>query len=406
MQKVFCDTNILMSYSDKIFEKYDKVIISGVVLEELDKHKISSDPNKQYQARQATRIIEANEDKVEYVIKEGSASLPIYFGRDSNDNRIISVLKDLCFKDDSSILALSNDMLFRQKCKLLGLPCEKFEDDNLDDVYKGYKEVTLDEYELSVFYQCPTNKWDLLNNEYLIIKDADGNIIDKQRWTEDKGFSPINARTLKSVYFGDTKPRDVYQMLAIDSLNNSDFTLLCGISGSAKTLLSLAWIMQNIQNGKIGKAVIIFNSVPLKYNKEQGFYPGDRNQKLLQSSLGGILSSKFGDMTIVESLINQGKLLLIPSSEIRGIEIADSDVIYVTEAQNTDRYTMKTIIQRAKGKLIIEGDMFEQQDIMNYNPKNNGMLRAIEIFKGSKYFSCVKLKNRYRHPMGDLADKM
>lgn len=401
----FVDTNILMSYSDKIFEKYDKVIIPGVVLEELDKHKISSDPNKQYQARQATRIIEANEDKVEYVIKEGSASLPIYFGRDSNDNRIISVLKDLCFKDDN-ILALSNDMLFRQKCKLLGLPCEKFKDDSLDDVYKGYKEVNLNEYELSGFYQCPTNKWDLLDNEYLIIKDADGNIIDKQRWTKDKGFIPINARTLKSVYFGDTKPRDVYQMLAIDSLNNSDFTLLCGISGSAKTLLSLAWIMQNIQNGKIGKAVIIFNSVPLKYNKEQGFYPGDRNQKLLQSSLGGILSSKFGDMTIVESLISQGKLLLIPSSEIRGIEIADSDVIYVTEAQNTDRYTMKTIIQRAKGKLIIEGDIFEQQDIMNCNPKNNGMLRAIEIFKGSKYFTCVKLKNRYRHPMGDLADKM
>lgn len=405
-KKIFVDTNVLMSYSDKIFDTYDKIIISGIVLEELDKHKYSSDPNKQYQARQATRLIEANEDKIEYVIKEGCASLPIYFGRDSNDNRIISVLKDLCFKDDGDILALSNDMLFRQKCKLLGLPCEKFECDSLNDIYKGYKEVTLNEYELSVFYQCPTNKWDLLNNEYLIIKDADGNIVDKQRWTNEKGFVPINARTLKSVYFGDTKPRDVYQMLAIDSLNNSDFTLLCGISGSAKTLLSLAWIMQSIQNGKIGKAVIIYNSVPLKYNKEQGFYPGDRNQKLLQSSLGGILSSKFGDMTIVESLINQDKLLLIPSSEIRGVEISDSDVIYVTEAQNTDRYTMKTIIQRAKGKLIIEGDMLEQQDIMNYDPKNNGMLRAIEIFKGSKYFSCVKLKNRYRHPMGDLADKI
>jgi len=67
---------------------------------------------------------------------------------------------------------------------------------------------------------------------------------------------------------------------------------------------------------------------------------------------------------------------------------------------------MKTIIQRAKRKLIVEGDLLEQQDLRNNNHRDNGMLRAIEVFKGSKYFSCVKLKNRYRHPMGDLADKM
>jgi len=111
-------------------------------------------------------------------------------------------------------------------------------------------------------------------------------------------------------------------------------------------------------------------------------------------------------MTIVESLITQGKLLLIPSAEIRGIEISDSDVIFVTEAQNTDIYTMKTIIQRAKGKIIVEGDMLEQQDLIHSNNRDNGMRRVIEVFKGSQYFSCVKLKNRYRHPMGDLADKM
>ena len=41
------------------------------------------------------------------------------------------------------------------------------------EVYKGYKEVTLNEYELSLHYQCPVNKWNLLDNEYLIIKNAD-----------------------------------------------------------------------------------------------------------------------------------------------------------------------------------------------------------------------------------------
>ena len=161
--------------------------------------------------------------------------------------------------------------------------------------------------------------------------------------------------------------------------------------------------MQNIQSGEIDKCVVIFNSLPLKNSQTQGFYPGSRDEKLLQSSLGGILSSKFGAMSAVEDLITDGKLLLIPTSEIRGIEISEKDCIFVTEAQNIDAYTMRTIIQRAKCKIIIEGDMFEQRDLKSTDPKDNGMQRAIEVFKDSKYFSCVKLKNTYRSPMCELA---
>jgi predicted ribonuclease YlaK len=258
---------------------------------------------------------------------------------------------------------------------------------------------------MSIHYQCPINKWGLLNNEYLIIKDMDGNIVDKQRWNDEKGFVSITTKGFKSVYLGDIKPKDVYQMFAIDSLNNIDFTLLLGVAGSAKTLLSLGWIMQNLQSGKIGKAIIIFPLAKLRNNRELGFYSGDRNQKLLQESLGGILSSKLGDMNMVETLINQGKLLLIPSSDIRGIEVSDNDCLFVTEAQNTDAYTMRTILQRAKEgcKIIIEGDLLEQTDI-KCNMKNNGMLRAIEVFKGTKWFSCVKLKNTYRSPIAEIAN--
>ena len=46
--------------------------------------------------------------------------------------------------------------------------------------------------------------------------------------------------------------------------------------------------------------------------------------------------------------------------------------------------------------------MFEQVDIRCSKGKN-GMHRAIEVFKGSKYFSCVKLKNAYRSPIAELA---
>jgi len=399
--RVVIDTNVLLDYPD-IFEKNPETtfVICSLVAEELDNQIKNERGNNElaYKARMARNAIKAAGNK-EYDTRVPAFSLPIGWDKNKNDNIIIALSRDL------HLPLITNDLAMQMKADSIGVECIEWESDTFCNLYKGYTEVTLDEYEMSVHYECPVNKWDLLNNEYLIIKDLEGNVVDKQRWTDDKGFMPINTKGFKSVYFGDIKPKDVYQMCAIDSLHNMDFTLLLGVAGSAKTLLSLGWIMQNLQSSKISKAIIIFPVTKLKNNRELGYYSGDRNQKLLQESLGGILSSKLGDMNMVETLINQGKILLIPSSDIRGIEVSSSDCLYVTEAQNTDAYTMRTILQRAKEgcKIIVEGDMLEQTDI-KCNARQNGMFRAIEVFKGSKYFSCVKLKNTYRSPISEIAN--
>jgi len=393
------DTNILMSHSNMLGSLIDEynITLPLVVLEEMDHLKTNQNPEKAYKAREAIRQIEKYYNDLTFTYEND-----LIEGMEiKNDNYIISSARfnnAILFTEDVAVKVKAR--AYDVECK--GVVAESFEE------YKGYKEVSFDEFELASFYECMTNKWDLLENEYLILKDSDGKAIDKLRWTNDKGFMPINTKPFKSVYLGDIKPKDVYQMLAIDSLSSNDFTILFGKAGTGKTALALGWIMQNIQNTKIGKCVIIFNSVPLKNNQAQGFYPGDRTQKILQSGLGGILASKFGEMNIVESLITQGKLMLVPSCDIRGIEVSANDCLFVTEAQNTDAYTMRTIIQRAKEgcKIIIEGDMLEQQDLRNGSLNENGLYRAIEVFKGTKYFSCVKLKKVYRSPIADIAQKI
>lgn len=402
-KKVICDTNIFMS-DDFDISNYEKVYIPIIVLEELDNHKINGDSERKFKARRAMRNIENATNKE--VVIDYYYALPKYLLDTKLDNKILGFAKEITtiHKD---VVFLVNDINLLEKAKALEIPCEKLNEVQFDNSYMGYKEVTLSEYDQALFYECPTNKWDLLNNEYLIIKNEDGEIIDRQRWTEGKGFKPIMTKSFKSLYFGETKPRDVYQQLAIDSLYNTQFTMLMGYAGSAKTLLSLAWIMQNIQSGKIGKCIIIFNPIKLKNNEQLGYYSGNRTEKLLQNSIGGILSSKLGDMTMVETLINQGKLMIIPTSDIRGIEISDNDCLFVSEAQNTDAYTMKTIIQRAKDgcKIIIEGDLEEQKDI-RCSHSENGMQRIIDVFKGSQYFSCVKLQKIYRSPIAELAQNI
>jgi PhoH-like ATPase len=403
-KKVILDTNILMNGFD--ISEYEKVYLPCVVLEELDKHKECSDSDKSFRARRAIRNIK-NAENVE-MLRDFTINLDSWLDQNKNDNKIIGYVKQQT-KIEDDVVFLTSDINLYLKAKALKLPCEIVEVDSKSDItYTGYKEVVLDEYELSVFYECPNNKWGLLNNEYLIIRDGNGDVVDKQRWINGKGFAPVVKKGFKSVMFGDIKPKDVYQECAIDSLMNTEFTALFGYAGSAKTLLSLAYIMQTLQSGKIDRCAIVFSPATLRGNNSLGFYPGDRNQKLMSTSLGGILVSKLGDISMVETLINQGKLMLIPTADIRGIEIGDHSCLYVCEAQNTDIYTMKTILQRAKEgcKIIIEGDIQEQTDLRNCSGNQNGMLRAIEAFKGSKYFSCVNLQKIYRSPIAEIAQGM
>ena len=398
--KIFADTNILLN-SEFNFGNYEKVYISIISIEELDK--LKRDERIGYQARQTIKKIEKADNK-EIIFR--STYSGANFLEHNNDNEILKQAYER-YKLDNELVFYTDDLCLKVKADSLGLPCERFEFGGKIDLYKGYKEVILTDEELAQYYEKPKNKWNLLINEYIIIKNNDGEVVEKQRWTE-KGFQSLSTKTFKSMYLDDFKPKDVYQMCCMDSLINTEFTIITGGAGSGKTMISLSYIMQSIQSGKIGKAIIAFNPAKLRNNESLGFYSGSRLEKMLQNSIGGILSSKFGDMQQVEGLISQGKLMIIPTCDIRGTEISDKDILYVTEAQNIDTYTMRTIIQRAKAgtKIIIEGDVLEQQDIRINNIKESGMYKAIEVFKGTPYFSCVKLENIYRSPISEIAQRI
>ncbi len=104
-------------------------------------------------------------------------------------------------------------------------------------------------------------------------------------------------------------------------------------------------------------------------------------------------------------MINRGILDIIPTANIRGVEFEADSCVIVTEAQNLDVYTLKTIIQRCKEgcKQIYEGDIIEQKDT---KIQDVGINRLIEVFKGNENFGCVKLKNNYRSKLSELADRL
>lgn len=399
------DTSALLDGFD--LSLYEQVYIPGIVYSELDAHKLNKNKDVAQMARKVIKDILRVKNITP--VFECSFSLPKCFALDVADNIILSFAKDVQTGDKEAVL-FTSDAGMLMKAKYINIRAEHYtcSEDCEYQPYDGYHEVTMNDNEVADFYSSKQNKWGLKENQYLIIRNSYGDVVDKLRWTSAKGFVGIYKKAFDSIALDKFKAKDVYQECAMDSIVNTDFSILTGPAGSAKTLMSLSYILQEIASGNRARVVIVSNQIELKGTKGLGFLPGSAIDKQLYGSIGGILSSKLGSLLAVEQLIAQGKLLLIPASGIRGIEVGDKDILFCTESQNTNAYLLKTIIQRAKEgcKVIIEGDIEEQVDLDCFAGNANGMRRAIQIFAGEKCFSTVRLKNIYRSQIANIAQNM
>ena len=140
-----------------------------------------------------------------------------------------------------------------------------------------------------------------------------------------------------------------------------------------------------------------------------GFYPGTKDEKLLDSQIGNLLSSKIGGRIEVERMMSEEQLILLPMSDIRGFDTTGMRAgIYITEAQNLSVNLMKLALQRIGDDSIcvIDGDCKTQVDDIQYAGSNNGMKRLSKIFRGSSIYGEVELQNIHRSQIGKLAELM
>lgn len=280
--------------------------------------------------------------------------------------------------------------------------------------YCGYREIQLNDYELANFYENifpnNVNNWQLKDNEYLLIKNSSNSIVDKYRW-HNKSYNVIPFHKAESKMFGKIIPKnnDVYQQIALDSLANNQITMLRGPAGSGKSYLAFGYMFSLLEKGKIDKIIVFCNTVATRGSAKLGFYPGSRTEKLLDSQIGNLLESKIGDRMIVEKLISEGQLVLLPMSDIRGYDTTGMNAaIYISEAQNLDIELMRLALQRIgeDSICIIDGDSETQVDMNLYSGHNNGMKRVSRVFRGANFYGEVTLKNIYRSKIAKLAQKL
>lgn len=408
-KKKLYDTCSLLAEIDNEDLFAERFYVSSVTLHELENIKTSKTKTEdvRYKARKLSHILDEHYNDYDVVIYNFEISDYIVgtLGLDSTipDNQIVGTARFIAEKED--IVFVTNDICLKNIARYVGLDVESVESNNNDE-YKGFVEKSLSENDMAYFYEHQNeNIFGLLVNQYLILKDDKDEVVDVYRWNGTQ-HEPLFKRNIQSLYFDKLKSKDIYQSCAIDSLMNCTITAITGKAGSGKSLLALMSAMYLIEKGKYDRIVVMFNPTKTRGASDMGFYGGDFIDKAMQNSIGQILTTKFGDRYAVDLLLSQNKLKLVSMADCRGMEISDSEILWITESQNTSIDLIKLCLSRVSSgaKVFIEGDYLSQVDSNAFDGNNNGLKRMIDVFKGHEEFGYIQLQNVWRSRIAELCE--
>lgn len=388
--------------------------ISSVTVAELENIKTAY--NKDYdiktQARKLSNWLSENLDKYTMIryTQEIAEYLPVPEKEASNDMKILTTAIYLKTTRSSEVNFFTNDNNLFLFARELELAVEKIKPEEYD--YTGIKEVILTDEEMADYYShMDSNYFNLFRGQYLVIKNTDDEVVDRGCYDGERirrlEYDTIGSNEFPGIGIYRPKKDDVEQACLFDSLKHNQVNLITGKPGSGKTELSLAYLL-GLLDYKIDHLVIFCNPVVAHGAAKLGYYPGTVEEKLLSTQIGNILSSKIGNKEAVESLIQNGTLILMPIGDSRGFEVPPKSAAFITEAQNFDADLLRLTLQRCGEDtiVIVEGDDKEQTDINIEPGKYSGIAEMSKAFRGASRFGQVQLKNIYRSETARLADRM
>lgn len=269
--------------------------------------------------------------------------------------------------------------------------------------YKGYIEVEMNDDCLAQFYSNP-NLWagDLYENQYLLIKDTSGEIIDKY-CRKDGELRKVMYCKLGGTFTGAIKPRNPQQVCLFDMLKDktSKIKLVTGRFGSGKTLAMTNAALELIEKGKFERIVWVRNNISVKDAPDIGFLPGTEIEKLMPYVMP--LADHAGGEEGIKKMLEDGKLEVIPLGHLRGRSLRNS-IVFCTECENLTRQHIQLLMGRIDegSQLWLDGDL-KQRDRAIFE-QSAGLERLIERLAGNKLFAHVHLEKSERSEVAALAD--
>jgi len=442
MKKIYVlDTNVLLHDPSAMlrFEDND-VVLPITIIEELDRFKKQPEMTGR-NARQVSRTLDelrtkgrlmdgiainkGGELRVALSHRETIKALPPGLEGDSADNAILAVALDLKRNTthDHPVVVVSKDTNLRIKADALGLMAMDYETDKVDveDIYSGALDVMVTADLMAQMFKLggipvEETERELLPNEVLTLVDSSRPSHTALAIVDGSHGKIVPLEKLPYVGISRIQARNREQKFAFELLMRDEIKLvtLVGQAGTGKTLLAIAAGLQKVADEGIYSRLLIARPV-IPMGKDIGYLPGDLNDKLtpwmqpLYDNFDLMMGTQDNKDKPAhwrrghEELMERGLLQIEALTYIRGRTIPNQFLV-VDEAQNLTPHEVKTILTRAgEGtKIILTGDP-EQIDNPYVDAASNGLMYAVERFRGEPLAGHVTLLKGERSPLADRA---
>jgi PhoH-like ATPase len=435
------DTNVLL-HNPQSMESFsdNRVVIPMAVIEELDKFKTHNDELGR-NARQVIRRIDTL--RTEGSLRDGvplpgggvlqirSALLADADGmlaENVPDNLILRLAYEL-ITENEEVIFVSKDINARLKADALGLQVMDFEKEkiNFDELYTGYKEMTVPQATINGFFKNRVYKNSAIGsypNEFVLMRERTNRKRGKTALARvlEPGTLVHLSSDLDRVWNIIARNRE--QRLALELLMDPTVQIvtLVGQAGTGKTLLALAAGLQCTLRSHRYDGILVSRPI-IPMGKDIGYLPGAKEEKLAhwmqpifdnlmylmneptEKGLVGKKKPKITPKDRIETLLHNDTVVLEALTYIRGRSIPNQYVI-VDEAQNLTPHEVKTIVSRAgeNTKMVLTGDPY-QIDNPYLDASSNGLTYATERLKSLAIHGHVTLHTSERSSLAAVAAK-
>jgi PhoH-like ATPase len=412
------DTSVLLSDPQALFRFAEHhVVLPVVVITELEAKR--NDPELGYFARRALRHLDdlrVEHGRLDTAVPVGEQDgtvrvelnhtdltvLPSGLRAGDNDSRILAVAANLA-KDGSDVTVVSKDLPMRVKASSLGLSAEEYlAEQAVDSGWTGITTLHVGSNLVSALYEHGTTTAPEADgfpvNTGVILESERGSALARVTGTRELSI----VRGDREV-FG-LRGRSAEQRLAIDLLLDEEVGIvsLGGRAGTGKSALALCAGLEAVLERQSQKKIIVFRPLYAVGGQDLGFLPGDASEKMnpwaqaIFDTLGAVVSTN-----VIEEVLAQGRLEVLPLTHIRGRSLHDAFVI-VDEAQSLERNVLLTVLSRIgqNSRVVLTHDV-AQRDNLRVG-RHDGIASVIETLKGHDLFAHLTLTRSERSAIAAL----
>lgn len=422
------DTSVLLSDPNAMLRFAEhSVVLPIVVVTELEAKRHHSELG--YFARSALRMLDdlrmmhgRLDAPIPVGIDGGSVRVELNHSNDSvlpsgmrlgdNDTRILAVAANLA-ADGENVTVVSKDLPMRVKAAALGIHAEEYRAQQvIESGWTGMTAGDLTESEMARFFTedgIPIE--DLATPGALagqpvhtgvILHSPRGSALG--RVTRDGRLALVRG---DCEVFG-VRGRSAEQRVAIEHLLDPSIGIvsLGGRAGTGKSALAICAGLEAVIERQEHRKVVVFRPLYAVGGQELGYLPGSEAEKMnpwaeaVFDTLCAVVSPE-----VVDSVLSNGQLEVLPLTHIRGRSLHDAFVI-VDEAQSLERNTLLTVLSRIgqNSKVVLTHDV-AQRDNLRVG-RHDGVVAVVEKLKDNELFAHVTLTRSERSAIAALVTSL